>query len=343
MATIKDVAKLAGVGIGTVSRVVSGNGSVSHKTSVKVNNAINILNYKPNYTARSLSSKTFDIIGIWATESSGAFNSTADANTNSPLKIIEHEISRHNKHCILIDGDVNTPNNPNAAIQSFERLISRGCDGILIWGFGLHPKDVIHLEKQFPNIALLNNKINLIKNKCFYYDHYTAGKIAAQHLLKNGHIKIACITGDLKTDDGYARHNGVLDVLKEYGIEMKPEHIIEGDYSFKCGEQGVKNLLNQNSDFSALLCGNDSIAMAAISTLSKEGLSVPNDVSVIGYDDNVVANYTSPPLTTVRVPFNDMALFSTKFLLNQCYGLDLSISYDFPVELIVRESVKNIA
>ena len=106
MATIIDVAKLAGVGIGSVSRVINGKDSVSDKTRLKVNKAIKALNYKPNQSARSLVSKKFNTIGIWGTELAGTFNSQT-------LRVIDHELITHEKHCLVTNGDISDSENSN--------------------------------------------------------------------------------------------------------------------------------------------------------------------------------------------------------------------------------------
>jgi LacI family transcriptional regulator len=335
MATIIDVAKLAGVGIGSVSRVINGKGSVSEKTKQKINNAIEALNYKPNNSARSLVSKKFNTIGIWGTELAGTFNSQT-------LRVIDHELINHGKHCLVTNGDISTKDNPNAAIKSVDDLISKGCDGIIFWGTDISNYDVTYIEKYFPNIVLLNNHIQQIDEKCFYFNHYRAGYIAGQHLVDNGHKSIACITGDLKTEDGRKRHEGFLDAMKDNSITIPSEFIIEGDYSFIKGQKGVMTLLKRNLDFTALFCGNDQSAMSAIATLTSKGFNVPDDISVLGYDDNEIAPFTSPPLSTIRVPFNDMALAAVRYLLNTYYDLQLSVEHNFPVELIERKSVRNL-
>ncbi|MCS5592362.1 MAG: LacI family transcriptional regulator [Gammaproteobacteria bacterium] len=335
MATIIDVAKLAGVGIGSVSRVINGKESVSDKTKLKVNKAIKALNYKPNNSARSLVSKKFNTIGIWGTELAGTFNSQT-------LRIIDHELITHGKHCLVTNGGINTRENPNAAIDSVDDLIQKGCDGIIFWGTDISPFDIAHVERYFPNIVLLNNRVKKLNQKCFYFDHYKAGYIAGQHLVDNGHKSIACITGDFGTEDGRDRHEGFLDSMKDNNITMPSEFIVEGDYSFIKGQEGILTLLKKNLDFTALFCGNDRSAMSAIATLSSSGYNIPNDISVIGYDDNEMASFTSPPLSTIRVPFDDMALAAVRYLLNTCYDLKLSVEHNFPVELIERKSVRNL-
>jgi LacI family transcriptional regulator len=335
MATIRDVARLAGVGIGTVSRVLSGKGAVSPKTLLKVNQAMESLNFIPNSSARSLVSKKMNTIGIWGTETSGEIN-------RRTLREMESELKEFEVHLIIADGDLNSSKNPNASRNSFNKLVNKGCDGIIIWGSDLPALEILQIENEFPNITLLNNKIGLIDDKCFYFDHYQAGYVCGQHLIDKGHSNIACITGWLETDDGNQRHQGFLSAMKDNNVNIPDELIFEGNYTYRKGYEGALYLLKQDQPFTALFCGNDQSAMSAIAALSIKGFNVPNDISIMGYDDMNIASYTSPPLTTVRVPFNRMAISATRRLLNLCYNLELSIDYYFPTQLIERYSVKNI-
>jgi LacI family transcriptional regulator len=335
MATIRDVAKLAGVGIGTVSRVLSGKGSVSPKTLLKVNQAMEALNFIPSSAARSLVSKKMNTIGIWGTETSGEIN-------RETLRKIEVELKPFDVHLIFADGELNSKHKPHASRESFDSLVNKGCDGIIIWGSDLPALEVLQIENEFPNIALLNNKIELIDDKCFYFDHYQAGYVCGHHLIDNGHSNIACITGWLETEDGNQRHKGFLSALNDNNVNIPKELIFEGDYTYRKGYEGALSLLKQSLPFTVLFCGNDQSAMSAIAAITNKGFEVPNDISVIGYDDMNIASYTNPPLTTVRIPFNRMAISATRRLLNLCYNLELDIDYDFPIQLIERSSVKNI-
>ena len=335
MATIRDVAKLAGVGVGTVSRVLSGKGSVSSKTLLKVNHAMEVLSFKPNIAARSLVSKKINTIGIWGTETSGEIN-------RNTLRKIESELKPFDVHLIFSDGELNSKQNPSAARNSFDSLINKGCDGIIIWGSDLPAREILQIENEFSDITLLNNRVELIDDKCFYFDHYQAGYVCGQYLIDKGHRDIACITGWFKVYDGNQRHQGFMNAMNDNNVDIPDELIFEGDYTFKKGYEGALDLLKQDKPFTALFCGNDQSAMSAIAAITGKGLDVPNDISVMGYDDMNIANYTSPPLTTVRIPFNRMAVAATRRLLNGCYDLDLKVDCDFPVELIERKSVINL-
>ena len=158
MATIRDVAKLAGVGIGTVSRVISGNGSVSNKTLCKVNDAMAALKFIPNTSAQSLSSKRYNTIGLWGTKSSGEMS-------RATLTKIERELQPFDVSLITTDGERNSVIHPNASRLSIDKLINKGCDGLIIWGSDMPEFDILQLEKEFPNIVLLNNNVKAMSEK----------------------------------------------------------------------------------------------------------------------------------------------------------------------------------
>ena len=213
MATIRDVAKLAGVGIGTVSRVISGNGSVSNKTLSKVNNAMAALKFIPNTSAQSLSSKRYNTIGLWGTKSSGEMS-------RATLTKIERELQPFDVSLITTDGERNSVNHPNASRLSIDKLINKGCDGLIIWGSDMPEFDILQLEKEFPNIVLLNNNVKTMSEKSFAFNHYKAGYIAGQHLVDNGHKEIAYISGWFDTSDANERHHGFIDALNENNISI---------------------------------------------------------------------------------------------------------------------------
>ena len=154
--------------------------------------------------------------------------------------------------------------------------------------------------------------------------------------------KLHALLVGLMLDDGNLRQQGFLDALKDNNIDIPNTLIFEGNYTFRKGYEGALHLLNQKTPFTAIFCGNDQSAMAAISALTKKGFNVPNDISIMGYDDMNIASYTLPPLSTIQMPFQKMAISATRRLLNLCYNLDLEVNYDFPIKLINRESVRNL-
>ena len=329
MSTIKDVAKLAGVGVGTVSRHLSGNGSISEKSAQKVVNAMSALNYRPNSIARSLSSKKSNMIGLWVPSFSGSFH-------RKMLQTIERELRRRGKHIILANGeDAETAED---RISSIDYLINRDCDGILMSCPEFSVTELKKIEARYPNIVFINRYIDGLDNNTFCVNHYHGGKLAARHLAKLGHTKIAVVTGRMNAQDAKSRHQGFIDELSRFEIEVEDSLIESGGYSFEQGATATQRLLDKGIAFSALFCGNDNSAMAAISVFHQKGIIVGEDISVVGYDDIDISSYTAPALTSINIPLEELTRNACHQLLNLCYGDNLYVETNFEPTLSIRES-----
>ncbi|MCK6263398.1 LacI family DNA-binding transcriptional regulator [Vibrio sp. ZSDE26] len=331
MATIKDVAKLAGVGVGTVSRFLSGNASISKEASNKVRHAMSVLNYRPNSIARSLSSKKSNIIGLWVPSFSGSFH-------RKMLQTIERELRKRDKHIILANAEDSA--NDAERIACLDYLIERDCDGILMSCPEMSVVELAKIEARYPKIVFINREIPELQEKSFYANHYLGGQLAAKHLIELGHERIAVVCGRMGAQDAQMRHQGFIDVLKEHGITLDDNLIESGGYSFEKGYEATERIVSKGIPFSAIFCGNDNSAMAAISVLQKSGIKVGEDISVIGYDDIDLAMYTSPSLTSVHLPLEEISKNACHQILNLCYGETNPVTSGFEPSLTVRESTK---
>ncbi|WED26300.1 LacI family transcriptional regulator [Vibrio sp. DW001] len=331
MATIKDVAKLAGVGVGTVSRHISGSSSVSDKAREKINIAMQALNYRPNSIARSLSSKKSNIIGLWVPSFSGSFH-------RKMLQTIERELRKRDKHIILANAE--DAKTDQERIKCLDYLIERDCDGILMSCPELSIFELAKVEARYPNILFLNRELPDLKNKSFSIDHYLGGRLAAEHLVNLGHTTFAIVTGRMNAQDAQKRHQGFIDVLADNKIHIDPDLIISGGYSFAQGLEATNTLIAKRKPFTALFCGNDNSAMAAMSALNQNSFVVGKDVAVVGYDDIDIAAYTSPPMTSVTTPLEDVSRNACHQILNLCYGEKLPIQTHFTPQLNIRDSSK---
>ncbi|WP_295893782.1 LacI family DNA-binding transcriptional regulator [uncultured Vibrio sp.] len=332
MATIKDVAKLAGVGVGTVSRHLSGSASISKASSEKVSHAMSVLNYRPNSMARSLSSKKSNIIGLWVPSFSGSFH-------RKMLQTIERELRKRDKHIILANAE--DANNDEERIRCLDYLIERDCDGILMSCPELSVIELAKLEARYPNIVFINREVPERLEKSFYANHYRGGQLAAEHLLELGHTDIAIVTGRMEAQDAKMRHQGFVDTLKKSGIETHPALIESGGYSFEQGFAATRRLIDKEAQFSALFCGNDNSAMAAMSALQQQGIKVGEEVSVIGYDDIDIAEYTAPAMTSVHIPLEAISKNACHQILNLCYGETNPVTSCFEPTLNVRASTQS--
>jgi len=331
VATIKDVARLAGVGVGTASRVISGNGPVSQETAGRVRKAIEQLDFRPSNIARALSSKTRGTIGLYVPYFSGPFFGPV-------LQSVNFELREVDRHMVAANGcGFGDPR--RQALDGVDFLIQRECDGIIVFSNELLDQDLIALHRKQPKIAVLNRMIPELEAQCFSLDHHQGGRIAAQVLVSQGHRRLAVISGPHSASDNEARLAGFFAELTCRGIAREDVPVIDGDFNMQSGWEAATRLLEQHEGFTGLFCANDNMAMAAIARFQQSGRSVPSDLSVVGYDDSEPAAYTFPRLTTIRVPIQEMAAHACRLLLYQCYGIVLEIRREFIPALVWRESV----
>lgn len=331
MATLKDVAMLAGVGMSTASRAISGAGPVSAEAMKKVQAAIEQLNFRPSSIGRSLSAQSLGMIGIFAPSFFGAYYGTI-------LKQTDIELRAMRRHVVVATGcGDGTPR--EEAIEAVKFLIGRDCDGIVVLGHDLLDEDMQMLHKMHPKMAFLNRRSAQLETASFCPDHYRGGELAAQTLLDAGHRRLAVISGPAGTSDNEERLHGFFDTLERAGIARNSVRQIASDFSRPGGFSATQQLISEGRDFTGLFCANDEMAVAAMACLHRAGMSVPNDVSIVGYDDDYSAEFSSPGLTSVHIPMQQLTQNAVRWLLNICYGTRHEISREFPVSVTMRGSV----
>ena len=186
----------------------------------------------------------------------------------------------------------------------------------------------------------MNRSIPGMKADSFSADHFLAGQLAARALLSRGHRAIAAVQGRHHGPDIALRMDGFYAELARHGVVVRPAHQIDGDFMFESGHRAATALLSlPERDFTAVFCANDVMAMGAIQRFTQLGLRVPQDISVMGYDDADIAPFTAPALTTVHVPIREVASNGCRHLLNQCYGLDLPVKRHFAPHVVWRDSL----
>jgi LacI family transcriptional regulator len=337
VATIKDVARLAGVGLGTASRVVTGKGSVSAKTLARVNKAIEQLDFRPSHAARSLLSGTTQMIGVYIPVLSGTFYTPI-------LQAINAELRSAGLHMVVefgagaAGGDVH-----QQTLDGINFLIERGCDGLIVMSNTPTEKDIAALGPKQSQLVVLNHDLKLIPEQCFTADHKQGGVQAARALLDHKHRHIAAITGPSSAPDNVERMTGFLDELRSEGIDTDKMWIAESDFSPEGGWSSAEALIASGHKFTALFCANDEMAVGALSYFQKAGISVPNDVSVIGYDDTPSAAFCAPRLTSVHVPWREITVNAINALLNRCYGSERPVKREFAIGVTHRDSLAKLS
>jgi LacI family transcriptional regulator len=341
MATIKDVARLAGVGVGTASRAISGKGSFSEAAAARVEAAARQLGFRPSAIARALSLQSTGTIGVFVPDFKGPFYGPL-------LDAIDAELRQHDRHMVAANG-CGDEDTRQQSLDGVRFLIERECDGIILCSNALRDADFAALRDDFANLAIVNRDVKGMKTHCFTVDHRAAGRAAADALLAHGHRRIAVIAGPAIAGDNKQRLQGLFERLGEAGIPMASVLIEEGDFSAPSGwaacERLVARVAASNAPQSgkpkitALFCANDQMAMGAISYLGHHGIRVPQQWSVMGYDDSDVAAFLSPRLTSVRIPIAEMALNACRQLLNTRFGSELAVSRKFVPTVVMRDSL----
>ena len=240
---------------------------------------------------------------------------------------------------MLFRSGCGTEDTRQQALDGVRFLIDRECDGIIMCSNTLRDADFAALRESFANLAIVNRDVKGMKTHCFTVDHRAAGRAAADALLAHGHRRIAVITGPAIAGDNKQRLQGLFDRLGEAGIAMEHVSIEEGDFSAPSGWAACERLVARKAKVTALFCANDQMAMGAISYLTHYGIRVPQQWSVMGYDDSDVAAFLSPRLTSVRIPIAEMALNACRMLMNTRFGSDLPVSRKFVPAVVMRDSL----
>ncbi|MGJ7096395.1 LacI family DNA-binding transcriptional regulator [Vibrio hannami] len=331
MATIKDVSECAGVSQATVSRVVNGTSRVSHDKKLKVERAIKKLGYRPNSIAQALASSRTGSIGVVVPELGGMFYSDM-------LQGIEDQLRRFGYHLVVTAGD----NDEEGQKQAIDFLVSRRVDALILHTQHVSDDYLIELSKTGLPIAFVNRLVPELPDSCINLDNELGALMATRHLIDKGHKSIACITGPLYKADARARLQGYRVALEEAGIEFRELLVVESGFTEDTGRAAMQKLLARNCKFTAVFACNDDMAFGAFEEMKKAQVSVPDDVSLIGFDNVPFARYLTPALTTVDFPIEQMSKEAVQLVLQKLMKKKTEVDFKFSPSLVIRESVKHL-
>lgn len=303
MANIKIIARKAGVSISTVSRVMNGSKPVSPELHQRVMDVVEQMNYKPNSIARSLILNKTNLIGVVVPDVSNAFQAQL-------LKGIEGYAARANYDVIIC----NVYKDLNKQRKYFNTMLDRHVDGIIL----LHEASKEDLEKflQRSDIPLLLSSVQVegVSVPFVGIDEEKAGYDAASYLIARGHRRIGFIFGEGRAL-GTLRKEGYMRALRENNLPLLPEMMVQGDCSPASGYEGMRVLLKLPLRPTAVFCVSDEMAIGALDCILDQGLSVPEDISIMGFDDIDLSQVVRPKLTTVHQPIEKMGAESAKLLI----------------------------
>jgi LacI family transcriptional regulator len=330
MATMKEIADAAGVSQATVSRVINDGPKVGRATRARVKQIIEQLNYRPNANARALATNRSNAIGVVLADLYEPFFATLAHGVDL--------IARNNGSQILISGG-SVGEEPER--KAIETLLEHRCNAMVVHSKSLPDDYLVSLSHSIPGMVLINRHVPQIANRCVWLDNRAGGRLMAEYMIRQGHRQFAVISSDFSIDDPIDRVGGIRDALKAASIELPEGNVEYGPPSPEGGEAAVQNLLSKGAKFSAILAYNDAMASGAMSMLTDHNLQVPNDVSVIGYDDILLAKYCRPKLTTLRYPIELMASKATQLAMHYAAGNppEQESAYIFQPTVVKRDSV----
>jgi len=326
---IRGVAQRARVSIATVSRTINRLPTVDPVLAARVWTAVRELNYLPNTQARALVSGKSRLLGLIVSEITNPF---------FPELIQEFEQVAVARGYEILIGSTNYEH--KTMEQCGRRMLERKVDGVAVMTFGID-------EMLFDRFAAENIPVVFVDaapSRAFSSAlavNYRAGiHEGVQHLAVLGHRKIAFISGPLRLRSSQARKTAFLDSLRTTGIPVEPAWLIEGNHTLEGGREAMERILAQKDWPTAIMCSNDMTAIGVQHAVHEASLSVPADFSLIGFDDIHLAEYTIPPLTTVRMSCKDIALKAVDTLLSHLQGVPVRPEADskIPTNLIVRRT-----
>ncbi|NLK21701.1 MAG: LacI family transcriptional regulator [Epulopiscium sp.] len=334
MITIYDVAKEAGVSRSTVSRVLNSRKEVKEETRIKVMNTIEKLNYNPNSAARALAMQANNAIGVVA----------AGLTDNFYAPIIDAIYTCSDK---MGYGSLFCKHNSKNTVKvNYLSILFGKVDGIIFIGEKTVERSnlIRFIDGGYPVVSIFNkHNTNIPGVVNVNIDNFQGGYSATRHLIQLGHKKIAHIIGDRKSFEALDRFEGYKQALSDYGLDIDHNLIKQGSFSFRDGYHCGKELLASASPMTAIFCASDNIAAGFMHAALEKDISIPKDISVVGFDDiNQSGLFLKdmPAITTIRQPRNQMAEYAVAALINQINKNKVEENKIFQTELIIRDSTR---
>ena len=326
--TIRDVARVSGFSVATVSRVLNGSGPVKDETRRRVREAATSLRFSPNVAARSLSTSRTHTLGVLLPDLHGEFFSEV-------IRGVDQAAQAQGYH-ILVSSSHNAPAEISAALATMRGRV----DGVAIMSPVI---DARTLAAELPpslRLVLLNCAGGQEDVDALDIDNHGGAYAMTRHLLALGRRRIAFVRGPRGNADADTRLQGYRDALREGGVAPRSEWVFDGDFQKGAGIAAVERLLALTPRPDALFASNDAMAIAAMSVLRESGLRVPEDVAVTGFDDIPVARYVHPSLTTVRVDIAGLGALAVRTLIHAVAHRNehVRVRETLATELVVRAS-----
>jgi LacI family repressor for deo operon, udp, cdd, tsx, nupC, and nupG len=338
-ATLKDVAKLAGVSVATVSRVINGHANVSAETRASVERAILKLNYSPNTIARSLVTGRTGVISLIIVQEDPIVPTTWFYELPIVQSIYDY-LKGQDWELQIAMCSYREFQEPAFLPRHFNK---RTVDGVLILSAWMVERHIVSelKERNLPHVIIGAHDPDY-ESLCIEYDNEGAIRSLVEHLWNSGHQIFGLIGGAPYQLHMHGRIQGFASALEEFGLPTWNRLTKYGDWSIESGYELMQEFLAREPNPTAVVCGNDYIAVGAMRAITEQGLRIPEDIAVVGFDDTVVSQIISPTLTTVRLPLAQAGRLAAERLVRE---LDKPSPDNrrvvLPCEIVIRDSSKS--
>lgn len=311
---INDIAKLAGVSRSTVSRVLTNNKNVKRETALRVKRAIQEANYRPNVLARGLATGKLNIVAMLLSDTDHPFY----------LQVIERMDAEIRERGYILS-ICYLGRTEEARCANFRTIQEYGFSGFIIGDIRNEPDFVETVKAVGQPLVFFNRYIEALPEfDAVVVDNYLGGHMVGKHLTDLGHIGCAVLTGPLKSSASRDRYRGFTDALMESGIALDRDMVGEGDLMHTSGYAFAEKMLSRkHRRFSAIFAGNDNMAIGVLNYCREHGVRVPEDVSIIGFDDTSFAGSSLVNLTTIQQPTAQMSTLTAERIVARINGDDL--------------------
>ena len=335
MLTIKDIAKKADVSVATVSKVMNGYDDIGEVTKAKVLKIIKENNYRPNANAQSLRTNKSFLVGLF-------FKDHQDSGVKHPffrgiISGLEERLLENNYDMILFSA------NWEDQFSYLEKCQFRNVDGAILMGVPKDdPKLPELLKAKIPSVFI---DLDISDDKASYIisDNEKGAREAVRHLAELGHQKIAVIEGEEITIPTQKRLAGYKAEMKAQNLEIKDDWIIQGRFSVDGGIKAMEKILKLEDRPTAIFCMGDEIAVGAMQTIKEAGLNVPDDFSIVGFDDIEISQYLNPALTTIRQQKDEMGIEAANMVLEMINKPEKKVEAEIiDTEFVLRNSTKKL-
>lgn len=333
--TIKDIAKIAQVSHSTVSRSLNDSPRVANDTKKKIKGIAKELGFEFNAQARSLSTSRTNTIGI--IYNSNLNDSYIHFLSNTVQKLIRISLEKKDLDTITTFTD-----NIHLSQNNITRLINtKKIDGLIIIGAQIDLKTLNFMDNSNIPYVFCHNIPDQDSNvDALYCDHFLGGYLATEHLLNLGHKNLLCIQRSDNSPQFSMRTNGFIAALKDNNIDFDDTNFSKADYNLEGGYKFVKENIDYIKKFSALFVHTDTQALGIIEGLKEEGIKIPNDISIVGYDDIQLGSFYKPHLTTIHQPIEQLVILTCERLIEllESKKCNKSKQIIIPPKLVIRDS-----